>query len=174
MYETPADGEDLIRPMCGKQMDRLVRHALGNCANGYGRTARHNRLVHVVRDEALVQSGIPSRREEIGLLPGADDRPGDIYIPSDAGCTDAAYTSAAFDFTVHGAIPDDGNSSQLLLRSCKIHGAAAHDAEKSKVSDFLRREREVALVLKTDKGITWKRDFQFRPFGMDVFGALGP
>ena len=75
---------------------------------------------------------------------------------------------------MHGAIPDDGKSSQLLLRSCKIHGAAAHDAEKSKVSDFLRREREVSLVLKTDKGITWKRDFQFRSFGMDVFGALGP
>lgn len=26
----------------------------------------------------------------------------------------------------------------------------------------------------TDKGITWKRPFQFRPFGMDVFGAMGP
>ena len=50
----------------------------------------------------------------------------------------------------------------------------AHDAEKSKVSAFSRREQEVALVLKTDKGIDWKRDFQFRPFGMDVFGAIGP
>ena len=26
----------------------------------------------------------------------------------------------------------------------------------------------------TDKGITRKRPFQFRPFGMDVFGSMGP
>ena len=62
----------------------------------------------------------------------------------------------------------------LLRSSCKIAGAAAIDAEKAKVSDFLRREKDVAPVLKTDNGITWKRDFQFRPFGMDVYGALGP
>ena len=75
---------------------------------------------------------------------------------------------------MHGAVPDMGNSSVLLRSSSKIPGAAALDAEKSKVSDFLRHEKDVALVLKTDTGITWKREYQFRPFGMDVYGALGP
>ena len=174
VYDLPIHGHNLNCHTCGKFMDRFGRHALGTCGTGFGRTARHNRIMHVLREEALVQSGIPSRREEIGLFPGADDRPGDIYVTNDAGCTDAGYTSAAFDFTVHGAMPDNGKSSPLLISSSKIPGAAAHDAEKSKISNFLRREREVALVLETDKGITWKRDFQFRPFAMDVFGALGP
>ena len=68
----------------------------------------------------------------------------------------------------------DSKSSPLLVASCKIPGTAAHDAEKSKIADFLRREREVALVLKTKKGLVRKRDYQFRPFGIDVYGALGP
>lgn len=57
--------------------------------------------------------------------------------------------------------------------SCKIPGAAVHDAEKSEIADFLKHERQAALVLKTDKGLDWKRDQQFGPFGMDVFGGLG-
>lgn len=51
-------------------------------------------------------ASIPSRREELGLLPDADDRPGDIYVTTEAGCSDASYSSAAFDFTGHGPIPD--------------------------------------------------------------------
>lgn len=78
------------------------------------------------------------------------------------------------------AIPDSGKSSALLISSSKTPGAAALDAEKSDMSDFLKNEREVALVQKTDyilyfvelastqktdKGIIiWKRDLQFRPF----------
>lgn len=39
------------------------------------------------------------------------DRPGDIYVTTEAGCSERGYTSAAFDFTVYGAIPDNGRSS---------------------------------------------------------------
>ena len=155
-------------------MDQLGIHSLGNCRSGYGRTARHNFVAVALRQTALIASGIPSRREETGLLPNAEDRPGDIYITSEAGCTESTYKSAAIDVTVRGGVPDGGKSSHLLITSCKTPAAVAHDAEKSKVSAFSRREQEVALVLKTDKGIDWKRDFQFRPFGMDVFGAIGP
>lgn len=89
----------------------------------------------------FVFGGIPSRREEIGLFPDAEDRPGDIYVTTETGCTARGHTYAAFDFTVHGAVPDSGQSNALLVRSCTIPGAAAHSPEKSKVTD-LRRERE--------------------------------
>ena len=81
------------------------------------------------------------------------DRPGDIYVTTEAGCSERGYTSAAFDFTVHGAIPDNRRSSALLIRSFSFPGAAALDAERRKLSDFAAREQEVALILLTDKGI---------------------
>ena len=39
------------------------------------------------------------------------DHPGDIYVTTEAGCSERGYTSAAFDFTDYGAIPDNGLSS---------------------------------------------------------------
>lgn len=103
----------------------------------------------------------------------ADDRPGTIFVTSDAGCTVShQFTSAAFVLTVPGAVPDSGNWSALLIRRCKLPGAAAHDVQVSKVRAFLQRVRQVALVLKADKGVTWKSDFQFRSFGTDL-RALG-
>ena len=39
------------------------------------------------------------------------DRPGDINVTTEAGCSERGYTSAAFDFTDYGAIPDNGRSS---------------------------------------------------------------
>ena len=107
-------------------------------------------------------------------MPDADDRPGDIYVTTAAACSETGFSSAAFDFTVHGAIPDSGQYNALLIRSCSTPGAAACDAEERKLSAFLRREKEVALLLLTDKGVTWERGFQFRPFGMDTYGAYGP
>ena len=97
-----------------------------------------------------------------------------MYVTSEAGCSEPGYNSAAFNFTVHGAIPEKGKSSAVLISSCKIPGAAAISAEKTKTADFVKREKQVALVPFTDKGITWKRDYQFRPLGMDVYGAMGP
>ena len=75
---------------------------------------------------------------------------------------------------MHGAIPDSGVSDALLIRSCSTPSAAACDAEERKLSAFLRREKKVALILLTAKGVTWERRFQFRPFGMNTYGAYGP
>lgn len=106
------------------------------------------------------KSGIPSRKEEVGLFPGADDCPGDIYVASEGGCRDGLFTSAAFDITVHGAMADSGKSSALVISSWKIAGAASLGGEKCRVWEFLRREREVALVEESDEGIRWKNGSQ--------------
>ena len=174
IYDQQLDGCKPRCKNCGQRMDRFGWHSLGNCKSGYGRTARHNSGAGALQREGIHSAGIPSRREELGLLPDADDRPGDVYVTTSAGCTDAAYSSAAFDFTVRGAIPDSGQSNALLIRSCSTPGAAACDGEEQKLAHFATREEEVALLLYTDKGIRWKRSFQFRPFGMDTFGAYGP
>lgn len=78
--------------------------------------------------------------------------------------------SAALDLTT---TPDSERSTALLIGSCNIPGAAALGAEKSKVSEFLKRQREVAQFQNTDHGIIWNRDFQFRPWHARVRG-LGP
>ena len=71
-------------------------------------------------------------------------------------------------------MPDSATSSALLRSSGNIQGAAALDAEKSKISALLRRKKDVANVLRADRGITRKLYYQFHPFGMDVYGAPGP
>ena len=80
VYDPSIDGAHLLCLNCGKVMDPFGRHSLSNCGSGYGRTARHNTVAKVSREEALVESGIRSRREETGLFPDADDLPGDIYV----------------------------------------------------------------------------------------------
>lgn len=82
--------------------------------------------------------------------------------------------SAAFNFTVHGAVPDSETFSVVLRSNLRIPSAATLHAEKSKASDSLRREKGVMPALKTAMGITWKREYQFRCFGMNIYGALGP
>lgn len=82
--------------------------------------------------------------------------------------------AAAFDFTVHGHILDIGFSNTLLIRSCSTPGAAAHDAKERKIDEFTRREQEVALDLRTDRGTKWNRSFQFFPFWMDTHLDFGP
>ena len=89
-------------------MDRYGWHSLGNCRTGYGWTARHNSGAGALQREGFQACGIPSRREELGLMPDSEDRPADVFVTTAAGCSEAAYSSAAFDFTVRGAIPDSG------------------------------------------------------------------
>ena len=126
-------------------MDICGWHSLDNCPTGYGRTARHNSGAGALQREEIKSSGIPSRREENGLMPDADDRPGDIYVTTASACSDAAFSSAAFDFTVHGEIPGSGQTKALLICSCSTPGAAECNAEERKLQEFLRREKEVAL-----------------------------
>lgn len=66
---------------------------------------------------------------KLGLFPDADDFPGDIYFTSDAFCTDGSFAFTTLDFTVHGAMPDSGKSSVLIISICKIPDASALDAD---------------------------------------------
>ena len=127
-------------------MDIFGWHSLGNCPTGYGRTARHNSSAGALKREGIQAAGISSRREENGLMPDADDRPGDIYVTTAAACSDAAFSSAAFDFTVHGEIPDSVQTNSLLIRSCSTPGAAACDAEERKLSPHGQRHHVEAWL----------------------------
>lgn len=117
-------------------MNRFGRHSLANCGTGYGRSAHHNKIATVAREEALFASGVSSRREQAGLLPDADDRHSDMGVTTKAGDSEPTFSFADFNFTVHGAVSHNGRSSLLQGASCKISGAAAHDAEKSKIATF--------------------------------------
>ena len=178
---------------CKQPMDRFGDHALANCKMGYGRSARHNRLVRAFRDTAVTQAGVPARLEESDLFPGEGDRPGDVFVPSptgclptqvtarlrifapsDAACTQPAFQAAAYDFTIRGAIPDAGVAGTVMRKSCSDDAAAATYAEADKTAAFAAREEELAVRARVRHGRDWTRSFQFCPFGIDVFGSLGP
>lgn len=97
-------------------------------------------------------------------MPFSDDRSGDVYVPTKTDCNEPGFNFATFDFTVYGAVLGNRKSSAVLVASCKNLNTAAIDAEETKTAVFPEREQEVVLVPKTDEGIIWKCDFQFRPF----------
>lgn len=117
LYDAPAVGSALLYRTCDKPMDRCGRHYLANCGTGYGRTARHNKIATLTREEAFIASGISSRRDETGLLPDTDNRPGDVYVTIDAGCNDPTFSSAAFDFTVMAPYLTTADSARSWLRA---------------------------------------------------------
>lgn len=134
VYDLPSDEALINCHACGKVIDPDGRYSHDKFCSGFVRTARHNKVSHVTREEAFASSGIPFRREKLGLFP-PHKCPGDFYVMSNADCTDERFSAAAFDITVHDAMPDECNSSALLIRSFKILGASPLDAEKSKVTD---------------------------------------
>lgn len=79
-----------------------IWHSSGNFETGYGLTERHKSGAGAIQRESIQAAGITSRPEKNGLIPDADDRPGDVFVTTSAGCSDTAYSSAVFDFTVHG------------------------------------------------------------------------
>lgn len=91
VYDLSNDGDDLTFSNSGKAMDLFGRHSLAYCDTGYGRLALHNKVTWVALEEAIVESGILSRTEEIGLSADAENRSGDIYVTSDAVCRDTKY-----------------------------------------------------------------------------------
>ena len=101
-----------------------------SAGTGYGRTARHKTGAGALQREGIQAAGIPSRREENELMPDADDRPGDIYVTTAAACSDAAFSSAAFDFTVHGEIPYSGQTNALPIRAALLR-ALQHAMRRS-------------------------------------------
>ena len=178
---------------CNQPMDCFGDHALANCNKGYGRAARHNRVVRAFRDTAVTQAGVSARLEECDLFPGEGDRPGDFFVPSPTGClptqatsrlrifspspaacTRPAFQAAAYDFTIRGAIPDAGIAGTVMRKSCSDADATATHAEVDKTTAFAAREEELAVCARVRHGRDWTRSFQFVPFGIDVFGSLGP
>ena len=73
---------------CHSNSDREGDHAIV-CAYQGERIARHNQLRDVLF-QAAVQAALGPAREERALIPGREDRPADIYIPTWAGGRDAA------------------------------------------------------------------------------------
>lgn len=59
----------------------------------YGRSAPLNRIVCAFRDTAVTQARIHTRLEKCDLFPGEGDRPGDVFVPSLAGCLPVHATS---------------------------------------------------------------------------------
>jgi hypothetical protein len=57
--------------------------------------------------------------------------------------------------------------------SARAAGHAATLAESRNTSAFLSREVDIQELLRTNDDSPWERIFQFRPFGVDVFGAYG-
>ena len=75
-------------PACSHNSDTLGDHALC-CGTGGERIARHNRLRDALYHTA-VSAVLGPRKEEKNLLPGGNQRPGDIFIPGWSGGRDTA------------------------------------------------------------------------------------
>ena len=66
-------------PACSNHSDQLGDHSL--CCGSRGeRSSRHNILRDILY-KAAVSAALGPTREERGLIPGSDRRPGDIFIP---------------------------------------------------------------------------------------------
>jgi hypothetical protein len=75
-------------PACLRPSDALGDHAL-SCGTGGERISRHNHLRDAIFETA-VAAGLGPTKEGRFLLPGADRRPADVFIPNWAGGRDAA------------------------------------------------------------------------------------
>ena len=79
---------------CTAQMDSLGDHAM-NCNSGGQRTRRHNMIRDAVHKLAAT-AGINPRLEVVGLIPGHQERPADILLPS----WDVTGSDMAIDVTI--------------------------------------------------------------------------
>lgn len=106
VYDVTWNDANINCHTCGKNMYPFRYHSLATCGSGYGRTASYNHIARDITEQVLVASGIPFRLEKIGILPDADNCPGDIFVSTAAGFTDASFRSAAIDLEINCATPD--------------------------------------------------------------------
>jgi hypothetical protein len=132
-------------------------------------------LSGTVRDANLCRE-----REKGGLLPDTlerpnHDRPADIYVASPDACggdgTD--WVPAACNVTVASCYTETRERSPLLTAPARAAENAATLAESLNTSASLNREADIQELHRMNDEALWKRSFQFRPFGVDVFGAYG-
>lgn len=96
-----------------------------------------------------------------------DDRPGDVYIYSPQACSSAAggKKAVAIDLTVVG------RPANLVRAPADRSPATKGDDEKRR--DFNQRVTDINAVLSLQDAPPWVLEFEFMPFGIDTFGALG-
>jgi hypothetical protein len=78
---------------------------------------------------------------------------------------------AAFDDTFVSCYTETPERSSLLSASARAAGHAATLVESRKTSTFLNREADIRELLRMNDDAPWERSFQYRPFGVDAFGA---
>jgi hypothetical protein len=81
--------------------------------------------------------------------------------------------AAAFDVTVVSCYTETRERSPLLTSSARAAGHAATLAESRTTCAFLNREADIQELLRMNHDAPWEPSFQFRPFGVDVFGDNG-
>ena len=135
------------------------------------RNARHNNVRDHINYPIAKVSQLPARTEPEGLDPDTHgrtnfDRPADVYIDTALACSTpgADMTALAIDVTV---VTADTAPLASAGRS------AATRAEDKKRREWAERVADVNAALRDERRPSWTPTFEFRGFGLDVYGALG-
>jgi len=106
---------------CGMKVDPRGLHKLSCKSFSLEVNARHNQINDVL-SRALIQAGVPNRKEPMGLSPTSNIRPDGLTVmPWSSG------KSLIWDVTVHNTYADS-----YVQRSSRDMGFVARDAEKLK------------------------------------------
>ena len=131
---------------CRGVADGLGDHSL-SCAIGGERIARHNHARDVLF-QAAVQAGLAPVREAPGLLPGAGQRPTDVFLPAWAN-----GKGACLDFTCTNPL------QTATVARCAEEGAyaveKAHNGKLAAYADRVEAEGLVCLPLAVDTFGGW-------------------
>ena len=171
----PLVDDSLPCPACDLAVDRFGDHHLVCTKSAHGgavsRNARHNSVRDNLHNPVVKDAQLPARIEPEGLIPDTHgrtnhDRPADVFVDTALACTTpgADKTSLAIDVTV---VTADAAPLASAGRS------AATRAEDKKRREWAERVADVNAALKDEGRSAWIPSFEFRGFGMDVFGALG-
>ena len=121
-------------PACLRFSDALGDHALC-CGTGGERISRHNNLRDALFDTA-VAAGLGPVKEGRFLLPGADRRPADVFLPNWAGGRDAALdvtvVNSLQEATVAGAAETAGHALSFAYE--RKMAAAAEDCQQQGIN----------------------------------------
>ena len=145
-------------PACGHHSDRLGDHAMC-CGTGGERIARHDRLRDAIFHTA-VSAALGPTKEERGLIPGGQRRPGDVFVPCWSGGRDTAL-----DVTVVCPL-----QVALVAKAAATSGAAlshAHEEKIRKCGEECRRQGIVFLPLAAESLGGW------HPVAVAQLGKLG-
>ena len=125
-------------PACGHNSDTLGDHALC-CGTGGERIARHDRLRDTLFHTA-VSAAIGPTKEERGLLPGGNRRPGGVLIPCWTGGRDTALNVTVVCPLQRALVAEAATTPGSAL-------AYAYREKMRKVGEECRRQRFVFFPL---------------------------